>query len=115
MTDTKPEPFPRKEGELEAELQRKGLNAPRLSPTLINEVIDKEYYHTFPGGITVCCLILKNGFKVIGDSAPVSFENFDENVGKRIAKDKAREKIWELEGYALKQRLFEANPLNTKD
>lgn len=61
--------------DLEAELQRKGLNAPRLSPTLINETIIEENYYVFPGTVcTVCCLTLRNGFNVIGQSAPASPE-----------------------------------------
>lgn len=93
--------------DLEAELQRKGLNAPRLSPTLINETIVAEQYYVFPGTVcTICCLTLRNGFNVIGQSAPASPENFDESVGRRIAKDDARNKIWALEGYLLKQKLY---------
>lgn len=96
------------ETELENELQRKGLNAPRLSPTIINETIVKEDYYVFPGTtLTICCLTLKNGFTVVGESAAASPQNFDETIGRRVAKDKAREKIWALEGYLLRQKLHE--------
>lgn len=92
--------------DLEKELQAKGLNAPRLSPTIINEQILKEDYYVFPGTtLTVCCLTLRNGFNVIGESAAASPENFDEQIGKRIAKDNARQKIWALEGYLLRSKL----------
>lgn len=92
--------------ELEQELQRKGLNAPRLSPTIIAEQIVKEDYYVFPGTtMTVCCLTLKNGYNVIGESAAASPENFDKYIGERIAKDNARNKIWALEGYLLKSKL----------
>lgn len=98
------------ENQIEQELQAKGLNAPRLTPTLINETILSEQYHVFPGTtLTVCCLTLQNGYNVIGESASASPENFDAEIGKRIAKDKAREKIWVLEGYLLRQKLAEAN------
>ena len=33
---------------IEAEIQVKGLNAPRLSPEKIDAVIDGEDYHVFP-------------------------------------------------------------------
>lgn len=94
------------ENKLELELQSKGLNAPRLSPTLINETILTEQYYVFPGTVTtICCLTLQNGYTVIGKSAPASPENFDEAIGKRIAKDDARNQIWALEGYLLRSKL----------
>lgn len=95
--------------ELEKELQAKGLNAPRLSPTLIIETIVSEAYYVFPGTtLTICCLTLRNGYNVIGESASASPENFDAEIGRKIAKTKAVEKIWALEGYLLRQKLFDA-------
>lgn len=96
----------RDEDAIETEIQRKGLNAPRLTPTHIDEQIAGEQYHVFPNtALTVCCLTLRNGYRVIGESAPASPENFDEALGRKIARDRAREKIWALEGYALRNRL----------
>lgn len=93
--------------EIESEIQAKGLNAPRLTPRLIDEAILAESYHVFPGTTTtVCCLTLKNGFTVVGEAAAASPENFNVEIGQKIAREKAREKIWALEGYLLKQRLF---------
>jgi hypothetical protein len=91
---------------IETEIQAKGLNAPRLSPDKIDAVIIGEDYHVFPGTtLTVCCLKLKNGFTVTGESAAASSENFDVEIGKKIARSNARDKIWALEGYALRERL----------
>lgn len=91
---------------LEKQLQEKGLNAPRLNPDLIDSKIVKEEYYVFPGTtLTVCCLTLKNGYNVTGESAAVSPENFNEAVGQQIARWNAREKIWALEGYLLRERL----------
>jgi hypothetical protein len=91
---------------VEAEIQRKGLNAPRLTPALIDEQIVGEAYHVFPGTtLTVCALTLKNGFHVTGESAAASPENFDVEIGRKIARDNARNKIWAFEGYALRNRL----------
>jgi hypothetical protein len=56
---------------------------------------------------TVCQLTLRNGFTVIGVSACVDPKNFNKELGRSIAKDNAVEKVWELEGYLLRQRLFE--------
>lgn len=94
------------EAEIEQELQDKGLNAPRITPEHIESCIVDEAYHVFPGTtLTVCCLTLRNGFQVTGESASASPENFDEEVGRKIARRNARDKIWSLEGYLLKQDL----------
>lgn len=61
------------EQSIEAEIQAKGLNAPRLSPDKIDAVI-------------------------VG-------EDFDAELGRKIARGNARDKIWALEGYALRERL----------
>jgi hypothetical protein len=94
------------EQQIEAEIQQKGLNAPRLTPADIDAVIASEQYHVFDGTtLTVCCLRLRNGFTVTGESAAASPENFDVEIGRKIARQNAREKIWALEGYLLKERL----------
>jgi hypothetical protein len=97
------------EAAIEQEIQDKGLNAPRLTPAAIDDAVAGEQYHVFDGTtLTVCCLTLKNGFNVTGESAAASPENFDPEIGRKIARQDAREKIWALEGYLLKQRLHEA-------
>lgn len=94
------------EHDLEKQIAKKGLNAPRLTPTHIDDCIIKDAYYVFAGTTTtVCCLTLGNGFTVIGSSAAASPENFDEQIGRDVARKNAREKIWELEGYLLKETL----------
>jgi len=94
------------ENEIEQEIQNKELNAPRLTPELIDEVIKDTYYHVVPNTtLTLCVLTLQNGFHVTGESAAASIENFDKELGEKIAFQNAREKIWAFEGYLLKQRL----------
>ncbi|WP_431014542.1 Gp49 family protein [Bradyrhizobium pachyrhizi] len=94
------------EASIEAELKTKGLNAPRLTPQAIDETIVGEAFHVFPGTtMTVCALTLRNGFIVLGESAAASPENFDAAIGRRIARDNARNKIWALEGYLLRSKL----------
>lgn len=95
--------------EIENEIQKKALNAPRLTPDMIQAVIKSELYHVFEGSqLTVCCLTLQNGFTVTGESACASPENFDAEIGEKIAYENAKNKIWQLEGYLLKQKLHEA-------
>jgi len=93
---------------VEKEIQDKGLTAPRITPARIAEVIRKSEYHVFPDSqLTVCVLTLQNGFNVTGESACASPENFDEELGQKIAYRNAEAKIWALEGYVLKQKLFD--------
>lgn len=97
------------EAAVEAEIQAKGLNAPRLSPALIDAAILTEQYYVFPGTVlTVCALTLQNGFNVVGKSAPASPANFDAALGRKIARDDARSQIWALEGYRLRSELAAA-------
>jgi hypothetical protein len=94
------------EAQIEAEIQAKGLNAPRLTPSLIDETIVSEQYHIFPNTtLTVCALTLRNGYIVTGESAAASPENFNQEIGRKIARDNARNKIWALEGYLLREKL----------
>lgn len=122
--------MPTNEAALEQEIQSRGLNAPRLTPDVIDSVIVGEYFFTAEEGVktafnkqdeltrltgyhgelgllTFCVLVLKNGFTVTGESACASPENFNEEIGRKIARDNARNKIWLLEGYLLRQRLHE--------
>ena len=83
------------------------MSAPRLTPEMIDSVIVSEAYHHFAGTtVIVCCLTLRNGYSVTGDAACVSPSNFDITIGRQIARENAREKIWQLEGYLLKQAIF---------
>ncbi len=94
------------EREIEQEIQAKGLTAPRISPDELDAKIVGEQYHVFPGTtLTVCCLLLENGYVVTGESAAASPENFDRVIGMKIARAEARDKIWQLEGYLLRERL----------
>lgn len=96
------------EAAIEKEIQDKGLNAPRLTPALIDAAIKAEDYHIFLGTtLTVCALTLQNGFIVTGESAAASPANFDVELGRKIARDNARNKIWALEGYLLRQKLHD--------
>ena len=111
------------EQQIEQEIQSKNLNAPRLTPDHIDSKI-KAVEYILPRDVckrdngvevfdaplplqtlTFCILTLENGFTVTGESACASPENFDAEIGKKIAYDNARNKIWQLEGYLLKEKL----------
>jgi hypothetical protein len=106
---------------IEQEIQAKGLTAPRVTPQRIEDVIAEEVYFTAAdaverkGGqvahnspirlLTFCVLVLKNGFTVTGESACASPQNFNAELGRKIARGHAVAKIWQLEGYLLRERL----------
>lgn len=94
---------------IEDELQKRGHNAPRLTPDMIDAKIKAIAYTHFAGTTTtVCAIQLQNDFVVIGESAAASPENFDEEIGRQIAFQSARAKIWPLEGYLLRETLHQA-------
>lgn len=109
---------------IEAEIKAKGLTAPRITPAALEANIASEHYFTAYGGakygritrdepkdsealklLTFCVLVLRNGFTVTGESACASPENFDADVGRKIARQNAVNKVWPLMGYELKTRL----------
>lgn len=115
---------------IEREIQAKGKTAARVTPEDLKANIVGEYFFTAEQGVqaafseqdeltrltgmhgelrllTFCVLVLKNGFTVTGESACASPENFDAEIGRKIARQNAEQKIWPLMGYALKQRLHD--------
>lgn len=107
---------------IEQEIQAKGLTAPRVTPDDLKEVIADEFYFTGSDGVygadatrlqyslaldtlTFCVLVLKNGFTVTGESACASPENFDAELGRKIARRNAEAKIWPLLGYEPRTKL----------
>ena len=116
---------------IEQEIQAKGANvAPRITPADVEANIDSEHYFTANAGViasspktlsdeelnalprslgllTFCVLVLRNGFTVTGESACASPENFDAELGRKIARRNAVAKIEPLMGYELRSRLAE--------
>ena len=114
---------------IEQEIQAKGLTAPRITPADIEAEIASTFYFTAAQGaekaardngsyaagtpaegqalglLTFCVLVLRNGFTVTGESACASPENFDAELGRKIARQNAVAKVWPLMGYELKCRL----------
>ena len=104
------------EKEIEAEIVEKKLTAPRLCPDDIDAAIVSETFTVLPSGkAMVCELILRNGFSVRGESACVSKDNFNEEIGKKISRDDARNKVWMLEGYLLQENIYHGRNTNSID
>lgn len=84
---------------------------PRVTPEQIDARTACVQYYRFPGTtLIVCALTLRNGYVVTGESASVTAAGFNEEIGRKIAREKARDKIWALEGYLLREKLHVASP-----
>ena len=93
--------------DIEKEIVAKNLTAPRVTPDSIQSKIKDTQYYVFPGTtFTIALLTLENGTNVSGESACVSPENFDEEIGRKVAYQNAVQKVWPLEGYLLKEKLY---------
>ncbi|MCA8017749.1 Gp49 family protein [Burkholderia metallica] len=120
---------------IEQEIQRKGKTAPRVTTDDIEAAIAGEVYFTAAQGasgaardsdapawysppslglLTFCVLVLHNGFTVTGESACASPENFDAEIGRKIARQNAIGKVWPLLGYELRSKLAR-RPLTEAD
>ena len=118
---------------IEQEIQARGLTAPRVTPADIEANIASEHYFTAADGarmspdgnwpihslntgsfglLTFCVLVLRNGFTVTGESACASPENFNAEIGRRIARENAINKVWPLLGFRLRDEL--ARPVLTE-
>lgn len=110
--------------EIQDLIESKRLNAPRIRPEDVEAAIVGEHYFTAAQGVsgasyvihdanqrgplsllTFCVLVMKNGFTVTGESSCVSPENFDAEIGRKVARRNAINKVWPLLGYALRDKL----------
>ena len=115
------------DAQIEKDIQAKGLTAPRVTSADIETNIASEHYFTAAQALvgetrgpewqatpkeldllTFCVLVLRNGFTVTGESACASPENFDAEIGRKIARQNAVAKIWPLMGYELRSKLASA-------
>jgi hypothetical protein len=84
----------------------KAISFSHISPHPVNGNDPAFYELSHPlNTLTFCILVLKNGFTVTGESACASPKNFDAELGRKMARQNAINKIWPLMGYELKQRL----------
>ena len=73
-----------------------------------DRIVDEEYLVLGNSTVTICNLTLNNGFSVRGESACVDKRNFNMDIGKQLARKDAFSKLWQLEGYLLAERKYQA-------
>lgn len=112
--------------EIENEIKAAGADvAPRVTLADIEAQIDNQAFFTAADGVlganggmvetdsplhrlTFCVLVLRNGYALVGKSACVSPENFNPEIGRKVAREDAINQAWPLFGYALAERLYQA-------
>ena len=81
----------------------------RITQESIKSRIDGVRYIR-PSGttMTICIIRMVTGFSVTGQSACVDPANFNVSKGEEIAYENAFDKLWELEGYLLAERIYQS-------
>jgi hypothetical protein len=69
----------------------------------------QEAVHTSLDILSICILVMRNGFTIIGKSAPASTANFNADLGKKLAYEDAIRQLWPLMGFALRNKLSESD------
>lgn len=105
--------------ETQAAIAEKQLTAPRITLAAIEAEVRSEWYINGASGamayeglpfaqqppvpaghrlelLTLCVLVLKNGMPVIGYSCPISRENYNEDIGRQAARNKALSQVGDL-------------------
>ena len=90
---------------IEKEIRAKGKTGPRVTAESLEAKIVRQEFHRLTDVLTVCVLTMENGFTVTGESACADPANYDEGIGRKIARANAFDKLWPLEGYFLRERL----------
>ena len=91
--------------------------APRVALTDIENAISARYDMTADSAVgagipkhdalkllSICILVMRNGFTVIGKSAPASADNFNADLGRKFAYEDAVRQVWPLMGFALRDK-----------
>lgn len=70
---------------------------------LLSKVVKSIDYYRFPNTCTtVCCILCKNGYSVVGCSHALDPDTFNEEMGKEVAKENAERELLQVLAYAVK-------------
>lgn len=95
--------------------------APRVTLASMEAKVSEKHFFTaaqaigHPPGeggplaiLTICVVLLENGFSLLGKSAPAAAANFNAEFGQKLAYEDCIRQMWPLEGYLLRQQRHEA-------
>lgn len=80
----------------------------------INDLIVEEFNGTLGMKTTAVTLVLKNGFEVTGLSSCVDPKTYNQEIGNKIARQRAVDQVWMVAGYALQEKLAYAKSQKEK-
>jgi hypothetical protein len=78
--------------------------------SMLSKIVAEEYIS--PPSVpymTIAVIILENGWVLVGKSAPADPDNFDRELGCKFAKEDAVRQLWQLEGYLLREKLWQGD------
>jgi hypothetical protein len=81
---------------------------------LRSRIVNGEYlYPSDHPHFTICVLTLDNGYILVGKAAPADPGNFDQELGKRFAREDAERQLWPLLAFTLREQLALTDPAYT--
>jgi hypothetical protein len=100
-------------GDAEAAAVQKTANRVTLD-SMVSKIADVEYIKPNKmQHMTIAVVIMQNGWAVVGKSAPADAENYNSELGRKFAYEDAIRQLWPLEGYLLRNRMYEAEVTET--
>lgn len=89
--------------------------APRVTKEYVESRLGVPVFTRFSDTVTICHLVVDNGFSVRGESACVNPENYNQEIGEKIAYDNAFRQLWPLFGFLLAEKTYRAGPVGLED
>lgn len=80
--------------------------APRVTEDMMKSRIADTTFHKIGDTVTVAHIVLDNGYSVRGESACVNPENYNQEIGEKIAYENAFRQLWPLFGFLLAEQNF---------
>lgn len=74
---------------------------------LIQQIKHQQYTVLGDKKITHCTITVLNGFTFTGEAVCVDVSNYNQEIGEEIAFANAFDKMWQVYGFALAQKLYE--------
>lgn len=86
----------------------------RLTPDFLQSKVAKTEFHKLSETLTVAVVTTTNGFQLVGKSACADPANYNQEIGERVAYDDAFKQLWALEGYVLRESIWQSSEPQAK-